>query len=196
MPKSLNRITILILMIAIGAILWWGGLNNFIRQIPQSTPTHVEKADAIIILTGGKRRIQTGLKLLKQNHAPVLFISGVKPGTTKQNLTRGYPELRDRIKLGLEADTTRQNASEISAWVHKNHIRSCIILTNDYHMPRSKLELSRFLKNCKKTYYPVRTPWLHKHLKKNRVPSIVFSEYHKYLLANIRQPLERLFYRR
>ena len=193
MPKALTNSAILIVIIAIGIILWWSGLNSFIRQIPKSTPSHVEKADAIIILTGGKRRIQTGLRLLKQNYAPVLFISGVKPGIRKQNLTRGYPELRERIKLGLEADTTRQNASEIAAWVHKNHVRSCIILTNDYHMPRSKLELSRFLQSCKKTYYPVFTPWLHKHLKKNRVPSIVFSEYHKYLLANIRQPLERLF---
>jgi uncharacterized SAM-binding protein YcdF (DUF218 family) len=45
------------------------------------------------------------------------------------------------VDLGFEAETTRSNAEEVSAWVAKHRFRSIRLVTAAYHMPRARAEL-------------------------------------------------------
>ena len=42
----------------------------------------LEKADAIVALTGGNDRIKESIRLLQEEYAPYLFISGVNENVT------------------------------------------------------------------------------------------------------------------
>ena len=43
-------------------------------------------ADAIVVLTGGQARVSEAVRLLEEGHANRLLISGVHPGTTREQL--------------------------------------------------------------------------------------------------------------
>ena len=46
------------------------------------------KADAIVVLTGGAKRIEQAVSLLQSGHGQRLLISGVNPGTSRTTLAR------------------------------------------------------------------------------------------------------------
>ena len=57
------------------------------------------------------------------------------------------------MTIGRTATTTRGNALETAAWARTNGIRSLLVVTASYHMPRAMLELRRVLPDT--TLYPV-----------------------------------------
>jgi uncharacterized SAM-binding protein YcdF (DUF218 family) len=70
-----------------------------------------------------------------------VFISGVHRKTTLRDLLpSGYVE-NIRIILGKQAKNTRGNALEISKWAKQNDISEILLITSDYHIPRSITEL-------------------------------------------------------
>src|SRR5260370_12195306 len=83
--RALRRLGLLALAIF---VLWFGGLAYFvasslsIRGDP-STPT-----DAIVVLTGGRLRLETGLPLLAAGRAKKLFVSGVNQRVGRAGLLR------------------------------------------------------------------------------------------------------------
>ncbi len=114
-------------------------------------------ADGIVVLTGGSNRIETGMRLLAHGRAPRLLISGVLPGTNAAFLAREAgvdPALTlGRVTLGQSAISTRGNAQEAAAWVRQHGVRTLIVVTAYYHMPRALAELRRALPHT--TLYPV-----------------------------------------
>jgi uncharacterized SAM-binding protein YcdF (DUF218 family) len=69
--------------------------------------------------------------------------SGVAPSGAELGAAAGIPrQLNDCcVDLGFEAETTRSNAEEVSAWVAKRRFRSIRLVTAAYHMPRARTEL-------------------------------------------------------
>lgn len=146
----------------------------------------VEKADAIIALTGGNDRIKEAIRLLQDNQAPRLFISGVHESVTGYHLLKEIsPKWQEKIELGYQAKTTHMNAVETIEWVDKNKIKSIILVTSFYHIPRSLLEIKEFKTDLKITPYAVfpksfdeNTDWIH-----TRYAWQLFLEYHKFLVV-------------
>lgn len=127
--------------------LWLGGFAWFIAsslwvRIDRASPT-----DAIVVLTGGKHRLETGLRLLEEGKAGKLFISGVNPAVDRDTLLRAFGPAAQReaccIVLGHAADNTVGNAVETAAWMHQEGYRSLRLVTSWYHMHRSLLEFRR-----------------------------------------------------
>ena len=112
-------------------------------------PTSPPEADAIVVFTGGAERVETGLHLLAAGRAKLLLISGVaqRAGLDALLHRAGMAEgpIDARITLGRTATTTLGNAEETAEWVRLHQVRSLIVVTAGFHMPRALLELRRAL---------------------------------------------------
>lgn len=182
------------------ALVWLGGLQWFATLIPTSpNPTNAH-ADAIVVLTGGKNRLEYGAQLLAEGRAEKLFISGVHEDITEQQLVNLVPaELRTKvirlgdnaITLGREAWNTIGNAEETKRWLADQKVGSILLVTSNYHMPRSYYEFRHLVKGVNIIPMPVpaddydpATWWAN-----SRYRELVFSEYHKYIAAMARNAL-------
>lgn len=128
-------------------VLWLVGLGVFVatslwRHTDQSTPT-----DAIVVLTGGRLRLETGLQLFAAGIAKKLFISGVNQRVDRAELLRALGAVPERadccIVIGHAAENTFGNARETAAWMRAEGYQSLRLVTSWYHMPRSLLEFER-----------------------------------------------------
>lgn len=177
--------------------LWGVSFANFLRLIPIQTPSDIVKSDAIIVLTGGSRRLEVGITLLENDKAALLFVSGVNEKVTRSDILNlldvGIILESDKlfsccITLGYTAEDTRGNAEESLRWVRENSLSSIILVTSNYHMQRAYLEFKSQNPNIKITQYPVSngefrlTSWL-THSKKF---VLLFLEFHKLILTNLR----------
>ncbi|WP_201285399.1 YdcF family protein [Chelativorans xinjiangense] len=122
-------------------------------------PPELRSADGIVVLTGGQSRIDTGLHLLKAGKGKRLLISGVNPVARRDDLrlaTGGDSNLFNCcIDIDRVALNTIGNAEESAKWASANTYGSIIVVTNNYHMPRSLLEMRRILPAADLQPYPV-----------------------------------------
>jgi len=185
--------------IIIGVIAFVIGFWNFAERvrIPAEDPT---RADAIVALTGGSlERLSTGVRLLEQHKGDRLLISGVNRIVTDDELLDAAlnvdPQLADCcIDLGRGAEDTIGNAAETAAWAREHNYRRLILVTDDYHMPRSHAELSLALPEAEIVPYPVRTRWTDPALWRSDLGAVsrIGAEYVKYLVIRGREAVLNL----
>lgn len=141
---------------------------------------------AIVVLTGGKDRIQTGLKLLSKERMNYLFISGTGKNFTIEKLT-APPALQTKIILGPKATNTRENATETEEWLEQNKINHFYLVTSNYHMARSLMEFKNIMPEKNIVPWPVYPQDF-----KPGSPGywrLTFAEYNKTLLSWLRLKL-------
>lgn len=138
---------------AIGFVLFLIGINA------THPPQKLEYTDAIIVLTGGQHRINTGLDLLMLGKADHLFISGVNPNVTIENLVSlwdpNFSYIPCCIALGYAASNTEGNARESSEWARAQNIKTIRLVTSNYHLPRAWLEFNHALPRYKIIAHPI-----------------------------------------
>lgn len=163
-----------------------------VRRAPEPPP----QADAIVALTGGSlERLSTGVRLLEQRKGERLLISGVNHIVTDEELFEALaidPELgRCCVDLGYDAEDTLGNAAETAAWAREHRYRRLILVTDDYHMPRSYAELSVAMPEAQIHPYPVRTRWTDPKLWRSdlRAAGRLGAEYVKFLVIRGREAL-------
>ncbi|MGQ0531286.1 MAG: YdcF family protein [Caulobacteraceae bacterium] len=180
----------IIALIAFIAGFW--GFAETVREDAQDPP----QAQAIVALTGGSLdRLTTGVRLLEQRKGERLLISGVNRIVTDEELYHAIdvdPALGECcIDVGRSADDTLGNASETAAWAREHRYTSIILVTDDYHMPRSKAELELALPEAEIHPYPVRTRWTDPKLWRSDLGAAarLGAEYVKYLVIRGREAL-------
>ena len=57
-------------------LIWLGGYFWYMSELASKQNTNVEKTDAIVVLTGGQNRLNVAVKLLEEQFAEKLYISG------------------------------------------------------------------------------------------------------------------------
>ncbi len=182
--------------VVIAALLITGlgsGFTIFMNRIAAYSKTGIRKADGIVVLTGGPERIKTGLALLKSGKGRRLLISGVNEHTTADELNRknGYGGYKTVfaccVDIGRRAHDTESNAAEAVQWAQHHGFKSLLLVTSDYHMPRSIVEFSRYLSAPAQlySYSIVATPTPSDPFNLRRL-WILIPEYIKYLLAQAR----------
>ena len=186
--KTALRISALSLLVL--ATLFAGGFGWFANKVAHlTTPANPQKADAIIVLTGGQSRIDAALGLLKSGKGERLLISGVNPVASSESLRAATGADRALFKCCVDIDRealdTIGNAEESAEWVEKHNYQSVILVTNNYHMPRSLLEMRRLLQHATVAPYPVVNSRLEHGgwLAKPDALRVIFTEYTKYLAA-------------
>ena len=183
----LARISLFVITLA---VLWAAGFGWFVNKVAKERPVSpMPHTDGIVVLTGGADRVRAGLRLLVQGAAPLLLISGAGPGTDLADfMPRGGVDARSaaaHITLGHAAHSTRGNARETAAWVTRHHLRSVMLVTADYHMPRALLELRRHLPGVRLIADPVQPPAM-AHPARWPALKVLADEFCKYLLVRLR----------
>jgi uncharacterized SAM-binding protein YcdF (DUF218 family) len=157
-------------------LVWLIGFVVFVGLLPR--PVDGGRTDAIIVLTGGAKRIERGLALMDQNRAKRMLISGVDPSVRPVELAAQYAVPVGRfdccIDLGTEAVDTRSNGDEAAAWVRKGRYRSVRLVTTDWHMRRADFELRQSL--------PRDVAIVRDAVRSDADLRVLFTEYNKYLL--------------
>ncbi|MFN3546834.1 MAG: YdcF family protein [Mesorhizobium sp.] len=174
------------------------GFGWFANQISHlETPADPPGADAIIVLTGGQFRLDAAVDLLRSGKGRRLLISGVNPVARDSEL-KAVMGADDRlfsccIDIDRAAIDTIGNAAESAKWVNEHAYDSVILVTNNYHMPRSMLEMRRLLKTTELRPYPVVNSRLDdgSWLVKPDAVRVLFTEYTKFLTAVARSPFVR-----
>jgi uncharacterized SAM-binding protein YcdF (DUF218 family) len=154
----------------------------------------------VVVLTGASdARIATAMRLLQAGKGRRLLVSGVNPEVRRselRELTPGSNRLFDCcVDLGFDATDTVSNAQEIAGWAEAKHFDRLIVVTSDYHMPRSLLELRGVAGGVELVGYPVRTPsldsqrWWRSPTGARRMT----VEYSKYLTVLVREGVLGVF---
>lgn len=188
--RTLLQWTAVIVVIAFIAGFW--KFAEDVRRAPEEPPP----AQAIVALTGGSlQRLTTGVRLLKERKGERLLISGVNRIVTDAELYHALdvdPALGECcIDVGRSAEDTLGNASETAAWAREHRYTNIILVTDDYHMPRSQAELELALPEAEIHPYPVRTRWTDPALWRSDLGAAtrLGAEYVKYLVIRGREAL-------
>jgi uncharacterized SAM-binding protein YcdF (DUF218 family) len=170
LTAGLHRLIMLI------GVAWILGFGWFAGLPPQ--PAVDQQTDAIVVPTGGEGRIMRGIMLMQSNQARRMLITGVDPRVTKAALAERQQMpisvINCCVDLGREAVDTRSNATETANWVRQRGYRSIRLVTNDWHMRRARLELSRSL--------GPRVRIVADALRSEASLGVLFREYNKYLV--------------
>ncbi len=187
----------LTLAVLLGVVAWGAGLVRFVSLIPGNVADTETVTDAVVVLTGGSLRLETGLRLLQNRRGKKLFISGVHRGVEVEellNVARRAPEELDCcVTLGYSADNTVGNARETANWMREEGLLSLRLVTANYHMPRSVAEFRAALPDLVIIDHPV----FPGHVKTDEwwrwpgTTTLIIGEYHKFLFARARQMLGR-----
>lgn len=186
--------------LAVGAmvLVFLAGFIAFASGVASSTPTVVERADGIVVLTGGAHRLPEAARLLADGRGSRLLISGANRITSRDDLQRksgiSWEMFDCCVDIGYEAQDTPGNADETMHWAADKKFSKLIIVTSSYHMPRSLTELGRVMPDVKLVPYPVVTQGFRKDRwwRDFGTARILLSEYVKFLPSAARFGVARL----
>jgi uncharacterized SAM-binding protein YcdF (DUF218 family) len=157
-------------------LLYVLGYAAFAVLLPKAADDR--RTDAIVVLTGGAKRLERGLDLLQKGKADRMLVSGVDRSVRPVELATRYgasPALfKCCIDLGREAVDTRSNAEETSRWLERHKFKTVRLVTTDWHMPRASFELARQASDSVSLVGDA--------VPSNPSFSQLFTEYNKYLL--------------
>ena len=154
--------TIIVFLLVITSISFLN-IYFFFQEVKkfENSVTNINNIDGIVVLTGDQFRIAKGIELLKHNPSKKLLISGVNKNINPVDIMKEFPSsinfFQCCIDIGKDAKNTFENIIETFEWMKSNEFTSIIIVTSDYHLPRVKLEINRFIDNQQIFYEAVKT---------------------------------------
>jgi uncharacterized SAM-binding protein YcdF (DUF218 family) len=176
-------------VLALAGLAWFAS--------PPAAENRGAPTDAIVVLTGGSLRLQSGIDLMREGKGRELFVSGVDQRVDLGELLRvsgDAPQwLACCIALGHEAENTEGNAQETAHWMRRRGYHSLRLVTAWYHMPRSRLEFERAMPDIEIVPHPVfpeRVKPQHWWAWRGTA-GLLIGEYGKYLAALFRALVER-----
>lgn len=105
----------------------------------------IEPADVVVVFHGAADRIKKGYRLVNEGIAPYLMVS---PATrdTRNKYDKKYTRVGNWQHLvENRAGTTFQNALLTSRLIRAHHLKTVILVTDSWHMPRSYFLLKMML---------------------------------------------------
>ena len=186
--KSYKKIFSFFLLSLIAGFLWWVLLlfNTFPKKVYFNSSTEILGKVGVVVLTGGKNRIEKGVDILSKGYGDKLLISGVfMPSEIKAkfSLEKEKKELfKCCVSFDQRSKNTYENAEEVVKWLNENKdIKSIILVSSYYHLPRSIMIFEKKIKSDVKIYP---TPAVQKTNFKNQSffqLKLIISEYFKVL---------------
>ncbi|MDR2267895.1 MAG: YdcF family protein [Holosporaceae bacterium] len=134
---------VIVLFVVAIIFLWLLAMSLFVFHVYNNIEIGNSRSDNVAILTGGENRIVRAIEFFRSGKPKNVFISGVYGKSTLRAVV-GNDEISEvNFVLGKHAKNTRENAREINRWAMDQHMNEILVLTSDYHMPRSLYELRR-----------------------------------------------------
>lgn len=185
-----------IFAVVVGAILLAAGFFWFALTIPVDDASNDRKADGIVVLTGAATRIPDAIELLAAERGKRLLITGVYRDTNAREIARLTPLYSKYFTCCIDLDksalNTFGNALETKRWAREHNFNSLIVVTSNWHMPRTMAELAHQLPDVTLIAVPVISekargePWW----TSPDMARFLLAEYLKYLFAHIRMRLD------
>lgn len=181
------------------SLAFFCGFTWFVASLDRLEREPGTVSDGIVALTGGAQRIGDAIDLLARGFAGRLLITGVNERTSREEIARLNPGQQRLVACCVDLDyrarNTVGNAVETRRWARENGFRSLIVVTSNYHMPRTLSELDRLLPEASKVPYAVVTnsvdadTWWYN----PSTARLLFSEYAKYIAVLARNRVEPSF---
>lgn len=148
----------LLRLLGLAVIAFIAGFLVFVFSLDTRAPAS-PSANAIVALTGGAERLDAAAQLMRAHAGERLLISGVDESVTREDLLERLAldgaTFDCCVDLGRAARDTRGNADETARWANERDYRSLVVVTANYHMPRTLLELGRAMPEVELVPYPV-----------------------------------------
>lgn len=179
------------------ASLVGAGFLGFVATLDRDERNPAGRADGIVALTGGANRIGDAIDLLAKGYGSRLLITGVNERIGREEIARLNPGQRRLLDCCVDLDhrarNTVGNAVETRRWMEDNRFRSLIVVTSNYHMPRTLLELDRVLPGSEKLPFAVVPdgPQAEGVWRSPASLRILASEYVKFVAAWLRTRVDR-----
>src|SRR5215813_9302570 len=174
------------------------GFIGFVSQLRGAEERPARNADGIVVLTGGSSRVSDAMELLSAGYGKRLLISGVHPTIAASDISRSLQDSQALfhccVDLDYSAVNTRSNAAETRRWAHERGFKSLIVVTSNYHMPRTIVEFSHAMPDVSLAPFAVvgdrwrDEPWW----TSGTTLRLLVSEYVKYVAAKVRVHLADL----
>ncbi len=102
---------------------------------------NTRKADAIVVLAGGKGRVEEGVRLFREHRAKYLLFVGVDPSVRTSDLYRPKPGDPDAENVILEKSSrnTLENSLFGRDVIVRSGARSILLITSRYHLKRASI---------------------------------------------------------
>jgi uncharacterized SAM-binding protein YcdF (DUF218 family) len=158
--------------------------------------TQPPRTDAIVVVTGGAQRIGDAIGLLNAERGSRLLISGVNERTGREELAKLNPKAREALSCCVDLDyrarNTTGNAIEARRWARQHGFGSLLLVTSNYHMPRTLVEFRHAMPGIRVVPYSVVTEQVDVTGWWYDWPTIrlLVPEYAKYLVVSARSMIE------
>ena len=181
-----------------GAVALFCCCLTFVACLERDERVPQGRADGIVALTGGAQRIGDAIDLLANGYGRRLLITGVNERTSRDEIARLNPTQRHWIDCCVDLDyrarNTIGNAIETRRWMRQHRFSTVTVVTSNYHMPRTMVELDHALMGADRVVpHPVIAEgfdpdswWHHPSSAK-----LLASEYLKFLVAWVRTRFEQ-----
>jgi uncharacterized SAM-binding protein YcdF (DUF218 family) len=168
-------------LLAFFAIVYVLGFALFAVTLGGPAPDDAPRVDAIVVITGGKGRIEHAARLLAEGKGKRLLIAGADPSVRKADLVHRLGVRRQLfeccIDLGSESVDTRSNAEEARRWIDRRKFKSLRLVTSDWHMRRARYEFNR--------QFDPATVIVPDAVRTEPSFMTLFAEYNKYILRRL-----------
>lgn len=138
---------LLLILLVADSISFFFTCRNYslLTPIPNSSiPKEVIEKEAIVVLTGDRKRIPMAIELLRLRGSPLLIISGTGKGATLTELINSQSrsagnaqEIWKKIIIESQSTSTIENAVETGKILKRQGTNRVILITSEYHLPRS-----------------------------------------------------------
>ena len=140
MGHSMNIIKAIFTLCIIGLVVITALFIDFTYKT-FSYRQNTQKTDAIVVLTGGKGRVEEGVRLFRKSRAEYLFFVGVDPSVRKSDLYRPKPgdPSADNVILEKSSRNTLENSIFGRDVIVRNGVHSVLLITSRYHLKRASI---------------------------------------------------------
>ncbi len=139
-----NRLIILLPVILVACAVYF--LFSFFKE-SDLRAAELKGPDVIVVLTGGKGRVEQGLEFLREGVSPTLILSGVNEAASIDSIFSGGLKGAERsaIILEKESKSTYENALQVRRLLIERGEKSVLLITSSYHMKRAYAIFSRVM---------------------------------------------------